>query len=138
MSKLLTFVTFLLLPISVFAQSPTDKLHGPHAGKVLGAGDVLAEVVWWGKDKVEVYFLNRDWVDILDSDASIHVDFQYQKSPKAQPINCSAGTSHNWTCILPDYKSLSSGDKLLIDRNPKSGPSKRFEYVFEKKPKSSK
>lgn len=119
----------LTLPLQSSAQRPDDRSHGPRAGRVVGSGALRAEVVWWGKPEVTIYFLTDQWVDVEDGESSAKVVYSSPKNPKGSELTCKVGKPAI-SCALPSADSIHAGDKLTITRLKAGTPPKDFEYVF--------
>lgn len=130
MKKLFALLSLLVLPVVTLAQDSSSKNHGPRAGKVIGSGAVLAEVIWWGTDKLELYFLNPELVDIEEKGAQVTASLKTAKHPKGLPVKCREGKNYNFSCVLPEAKSIKTDNTLNITRRFKAGPTKTFEYRF--------
>ena len=125
--KLLLLLSFFLA-LSAFADESATKNHGPRAGKILGSGDVLAEVVWWGAEKLDIYFLDPVWVDIREKGISLRVELV--RPPNViNPIACQTA-SPGFSCKITDAGTLKEGDKLRISRLKDGTNPKEFEYLF--------
>ena len=133
-------LALISIPLQLSAQPesyvrPGGANHGPHAGKVIGRGAVLAEVVWRGGATAEVHFLNDQWVSLRARPAKVEALLSTQASPKGAPVECKAGKFDEFVCTFPNYKQIRPGDRLLISRfvKPTDKPSD-FEFIFPKAP----
>ncbi len=133
MNKFIVSSIIFIWPFLVFAQDSTTQViqdHGPRAGKVIGSGPVLAEVVWWGSDSLQLYFLSSQWVDIQENGAIVKASLKTSKQPTSVPVPCTEGKYFNYSCVLPEAKSIKAEDTLTITRTFKAEPPKTFEYRF--------